>query len=61
MRNSHGNRTGLYPYKNVVGHQTQDRSSAMAVLLLGSHVGHQVADAVAVAELIVIPGEQRGQ
>lgn len=25
-------------------------------LLLGGHVGHQVADTVAVAELIVVPG-----
>lgn len=95
MRNSHGNRTGLYPYKNEVGHQTQHAasllpptnpqpspllqthrrkppivqdgrvregqnvSSAMSVLLLGSHVGHQVNNSVAVAELIVVPGEKR--
>lgn len=25
-------------------------------LLLGSHVGHQVANAVAVSELVVVPG-----
>lgn len=32
----------------------------MARLLLGSHVGHQVTDTVAVAKLIVVPGgEQR--
>ena len=29
------------------------------ILLLGSHVGNQVTDAVAVAPLIVIPEEQR--
>lgn len=28
----------------------------MACLLLGGHVGHQVTDTVAVAELIVVPG-----
>jgi hypothetical protein len=28
-------------------------------LLLAGHVGHQVDDAVAVAELIVVPGETK--
>lgn len=30
--------------------------TASLVLLLGSHVSHQVADAVAVSKLVVIPG-----
>lgn len=32
------------------------RMRDMACLLLGSHVGHQVTDTVAVCELIVVPG-----
>lgn len=30
-------------------------------LLLGSHVGHQVANAVAVSELVVIPGQKKNK